>query len=208
MNESQVVFFDSMLPESNKFERSIGRIVYVYGEFDPVLTKECVASILELVAENQQLPIALLIDSFGGDVDSLLSLTDFIDSIPNDVHTIVMGKAMSAAAYLAMLGKKGFRYAFKNARFMTHEVLGGQQGYSTLTEHQNEIQELKNIQDILNSMVIKATNIKKSEVKKYISGQDYYMSATEAKNLGFIDIIIDKKSMKEIIQLFLIKSNE
>lgn len=205
MDEQQIIFVDSMMPELNKIGRSIGRIVYVYGEFSQSLTKECVTSIFELVAEDQKLPIALLIDSYGGDVDSLLSLMDFIDSIPNDVHTIVMGKAMSAAAYLAMSGKKGYRYAFKNARFMTHEILMGQQGFSTLTEHQNEIQELQELQGILNSIVAKTTNIKtKADLKKYIASKDYYMSPVEAKDLGIIDNIIDKKSMKEIIRQFII----
>lgn len=205
MDEQQIIFVDSMMPDLNKIGRSIGRVVYVYGEFSQSLTKECVTSIFELVAENQKLPIALLIDSYGGDIDSLLSLMDFIESIPNDVHTIVMGKAMSAAAYLAMSGKKGFRYAFKNARFMTHEALMGQQGFSTLTEHQNEIQELKMLQEILNSIVVKTTNIKtKADLKKYISSRDYYMSSVEAKELGIIDHIIDKKVMKEIIRQFII----
>ena len=203
MDEEQIYSLGIFDSGNDKGGRRFERIIYMDGQFNQALTKECVLSILELVQEDQKKPIILLIDSEGGDLYSLISIMDLIDTIPNDVYTIVMGKAMSAAAFLAMIGKKGFRYAFKHSRFMTHEVLMDS-GYSSLSEHKTEITELADLQKILNSVFLQKTKVPKADVGKYVSGKDRYMSATEAKKIGLIDHIMDKNIMMKIIQEFIL----
>lgn len=66
--------------------------------------------------------IPVIIDSFGGDVYSLLSMIAEIDASDLPVATIVKGKAMSAGSFLASCGTPGYRYSDPEATYMIHEV--------------------------------------------------------------------------------------
>lgn len=66
--------------------------------------------------------IPVVIDSFGGDVYSVLSMIAEIRAAELPVATIVKGKAMSAGAFLAAAGTPGYRYCDPEATYMIHEV--------------------------------------------------------------------------------------
>ena len=71
----------------------------------------------------QQQPIVpVVIDSFGGDVYSLLSMIAEIDASDLIIATIVKGKAMSAGSFLAACGTPGYRFCDPEATYMIHEV--------------------------------------------------------------------------------------
>jgi len=71
---------------------------------------------------THQTIIPIVIDSFGGDVYSLLSMIAEIRAAELPVATIVKGKAMSAGSFLAAAGTPGYRYCDPEATYMIHEV--------------------------------------------------------------------------------------
>jgi ATP-dependent Clp protease, protease subunit len=75
-----------------------------------------------------QTVIPVCIDSYGGQVYSLMSMIDTIKSSPVPVATIVTGKAMSCGAILFSFGTNGFRIMQPNATVMIHEVSRGTWG--------------------------------------------------------------------------------
>lgn len=66
--------------------------------------------------------IPISIDSYGGDVYSLLGMIDTIQHCSLPIATIVESKAMSCGAILFSCGTPGHRYVGPNATVMIHTV--------------------------------------------------------------------------------------
>ena len=74
-------------------------------------------------AQNTGQPIIpVIIDSYGGQVYSLMSMISDIKHSKIPVATIVQGKAMSCGAILFTFGAEGHRYMDPDATFMIHDV--------------------------------------------------------------------------------------
>jgi len=74
-------------------------------------------------AQNTGQPIIpVVIDSYGGQVYSLMSMISDIKHSKIPVATIVQGKAMSCGAILFTFGTEGHRYMDADATFMIHDV--------------------------------------------------------------------------------------
>ena len=96
-------------------------IVIRVRKFDEAAAKEF--SELMSVAQNTGQPVVpVIIDSYGGQVYSLMSMISDIRHSKIDVATIVQGKAMSCGAILFSFGKEGMRYMDPNATLMIHDV--------------------------------------------------------------------------------------
>jgi ATP-dependent Clp protease protease subunit len=99
--------------------------------------------------ETGQEIIPVIVDSYGGQVYSLLSMISEIQSSKLPVATIVESKAMSAGAILFSFGTEGHRYCAPNATLMIHEVSSFQFG---------KVEELKvdaEETDRLNTLIFK-----------------------------------------------------
>jgi len=66
--------------------------------------------------------IPIVIDSYGGQVYSLMSMIGAIQNSELPIATIVEGKAMSCGAVLFSFGEEGRRFMDKNATIMIHDV--------------------------------------------------------------------------------------
>jgi len=74
-------------------------------------------------AQNSGQPIIpIIIDSYGGQVYSLMSMISDIKHSKIPVATIVQGKAMSCGAVLFSFGAIGHRYMDSDATIMIHDV--------------------------------------------------------------------------------------
>ena len=66
--------------------------------------------------------IPVVIDSYGGQVYSLMSMISAIKHSELPIATIVEGKAMSCGAVLFTFGEEGLRFMDPNATIMIHDV--------------------------------------------------------------------------------------
>ena len=129
--------------------------------------------------------IPVIIDSYGGQVYSLMAMISAIKNSELPVATIVEGKAMSCGALLFSFGTEGHRYMDPYATVMIHDVSAGPIG---------KIEELKaNSEEAnrLNEQVFRmmAQNIGKSE--KYFLKRihekghaDWYLTPQECKKIN------------------------
>lgn len=88
------------------------------------------------VVDSGQPIVPIVIDSFGGDVYSLMAMVDIIRASKVPVATVVTGKAMSAGAVLFSCGSEGYRFVGPNATIMIHDV-------STGGEPDKKVEEVK-----------------------------------------------------------------
>ncbi len=102
---------------------------------------------MELAENNPQPVIPILIDSYGGSVYGCLNMIGIIEASSKPVHTIVVGKAMSAGAILFAMGKN--RYMAENATLMLHDVSSF--AFGKVEEIKSDAQE----SDRLNKLIFK-----------------------------------------------------
>lgn len=91
------------------------------NKFDESAAKAFSAAIMK--AQNTGQPfVPVIIDSYGGQVYSLMSMISDIKHSKIPVATIVQGKAMSCGALLFSFGAEGHRYMDPDATLMIHDV--------------------------------------------------------------------------------------
>ena len=90
-------------------------------KFDETSAKEF-SNLMSRAQNTGQPVVPVIIDSYGGQVYSLMSMISDITHSRIPVATIVQGKAMSCGAILFSFGKKGYRYMDPDATVMIHDV--------------------------------------------------------------------------------------
>ena len=141
--------------------------------------------------QSSQPFIPIIIDSFGGDVYSLLGMVDLIENSTKQIATICDSKAMSAGATLLSCGSPGLRFASKRSTIMVHEVLshGPSTKVSDVTIDTNHANHLNRQ---LFSILDKNSKKKSGYFYKLLGknkNSNLYFSAEEAKKHGIIDHI-------------------
>lgn len=137
-----------------------------------------------------EVPIFVYIDSYGGIVDSLATMVETIDEVPNPVYTICLGKAMSCGAILLSHGDK--RYCGQHSTVMIHEVSTGAIG--NVHDVYNDAQESKRINAYWMGVLAKNCSIKggypalRKMIKKR-DGREWWMDAQAALEFGIVDEI-------------------
>ena len=126
--------------------------------------------------------IPVVIDSYGGEVYSLMSMISAIRHAELPVATIIEGKAMSCGAILFSFGEEGRRFMDPNATLMIHDVSSGMLG--KIEELKADVKEAERLNDIVYKMMAqncgKADNYftKLVDKKKHA---DWFIDANEAK---------------------------
>lgn len=170
----------------------VSRLVVLHGDVNESSISMVVAQLLHLASINHK-PIHLVISTYGGSVDEMFTLYDTIKFLPCPVHTIALGKVMSAGVLLLASGAKGKRMIGKNARIMIHPVSGGVMG--NVFEVINDTNEHKRLQDQMVNAIVKETKASKSEIEKIMkSGHDFYLLPEQAVKMGIVDKVIGDDS--------------
>jgi len=141
--------------------------------------------------ESKKKPIEFYISTLGGSADDMFALYDIMRVVKNttEIHTIGVGKVMSAGVLLLAAGTKGKRQIGKNCRVMIHSVIAGSHG--TLPNLANEMEAIQQLQEDYISALVDETKMTKEEIKNMLERKvNVYLSAEEAVKLGIADIII------------------
>ena len=136
--------------------------------------------------------IAMLVSTHGGTASDMFSILDVMDMIKErtcDIETVGIGKVMSAGVPILAAGSPGKRRVGRNCRIMLHNVMAGTGG--TIFSMENELEEIKWIQERYIQTLANYTNLTPSKIKKLLKTQkDVYISAEEAIKMGIADEII------------------
>tara|TARA_R100000700_G_C3158407_1_gene135035 strand:+ start:767 stop:1390 length:624 start_codon:yes stop_codon:yes gene_type:complete len=135
--------------------------------------------------------IEFYLSTYGGSADDMFALYDIMRMIrqETEIHTLGLGKVMSAGVLLLAAGTKGKRRIAKNCRVMIHSVAAGNAG--ALHDLTNELEAIQDLQDMYTSCLVAETNMTEGDIKDMLNRNvNVYLSATEAVKLGIADIII------------------
>lgn len=190
-------FIPYVVEQSNRGERSYDiysrllkdRIIMLGSEIDDNVANSIVAQLLFLAAEDPEKDINLYINSPGGSITAGMAIYDTMQFIKPKVSTICIGMAASMGAFLLIAGEKGKRYALPNAEVMLHQPLGGTRGQATdIKIHADRIIETRKI---INQIISERTGQPIEKVDKD-TDRDFFLSATQAKEYGIIDKVMER----------------
>ena len=134
----------------------------------------------------------MYINSPGGVVSSGMAIYDTMQYIKPKIATLCIGQACSMGATILLAGEKGMRYALPNSRVMIHQPLGGYRGQATDIEiHAKETMKVKKM---LHEIYAKHSGKTIVQVAKSME-RDNFMSASEAKDFGLVDKIIQNRDL-------------
>lgn len=165
------------------------RTILLTGGIDDNQARRVVERLVALSALNSD-PILLILSSPGGHVESGDMIHDMIKFISAPVNILATGWAASAGALIFAAAPKERRYCTPNTRFLLHEPRGGVGGMASDVEIQ--AREIIRMRERLNHIFADATG---QTYEKIVADtdRDYWMSAKEAVDYGFVGKIINKR---------------
>ena len=170
------------------------RIIFVTGVVEDNMAALICAQLLFLESENPKKEISLYINSPGGVVTAGLSIYDTMQFIRPAVATLVMGQAASMGSLLLAAGEAGMRGSLPNARVMVHQPSGGYQGQ--VTDIMIHARESENLKRRLNEIYVKHTGQTYEQIESLLE-RDRFLSPEEAKSLGLIDNVFEKRAVPD-----------
>jgi|TARA_R100000908_G_C3751458_1_gene146037 ATP-dependent Clp protease protease subunit len=125
-------------------------IIIRVNKFDEPTAKAFSGAVMRAQNTGQQI-LPVIIDSYGGQVYSLMSMISDIKHSKIPVATIVQGKAMSCGAILFSFGDEGHRYMDPDATLMIHDV--SSMGWGKVEEIKASAEETNRLNQKIYSMM-------------------------------------------------------
>lgn len=192
----------TVVEQTNRGERSYDlysrllkeNIIFLGTPIDDNIANVTCAQLLYLESENPDRDISIYINSPGGDIMSMFAIYDTLQFIRNDVSTICLGTAASAAAVLLAAGNEGKRMALPHSRIVIHQPYGQAMGQATDIEL--IAREVERMRALLEEILATHTGQTVERIHAD-TDRDFVMTSEEAKAYGIIDNIIDKRTASE-----------
>ncbi|MCA1841264.1 MAG: ATP-dependent Clp protease proteolytic subunit [Actinomycetota bacterium] len=169
-------------------------IIFLGTPVDDAVANLIAAQLLFLESQDSDKDIWIYINSPGGSITALLAIYDTMQFVKNDINTLVMGMAASAAAVILAAGKKGKRFATPNSTVLIHQPHGGAQGQAIDIEIQ--AREIIRMRSLLDQILSLHTGQPLEKVSKD-TDRDFIMTAEQAKDYGMIDGIIQHRDQSK-----------
>jgi|TARA_R110002020_G_scaffold345392_1_gene559385 ATP-dependent Clp protease protease subunit len=137
-----IIYTPSPLLKEVKFRSESLPVIIRVNKFDEKAAEDFSKAVAR--AQNTGQPVLpIIIDSYGGQVYSLMSMISDIQYSRIPVATIVQGKAMSCGAILFSFGTEGRRYMDPDATVMIHDV--SSMGWGKVEEIKTNAQEVERL---------------------------------------------------------------
>ncbi len=170
-------------------------IIFLGMPIDDTVANLICAQLIHLESENPDRDINIYINSPGGDITSLFAIYDTMQFIKNDIATICLGQAASAAAVLLAAGTKGKRLALPHSRVLLHQPYG-QVGYGQVTDLEIAAKEILRMRDLLEEILAKHTGQSMERIHTD-TDRDFVIEANEAVEYGIIDSVISSRELTD-----------
>jgi len=159
-------------------------VIIRVNKFDEKAAKEFQEQ-MSLAHNTGQKVIPVIIDSYGGQVYSLMAMVSAIQHAELPVATIVEGKAMSCGAILFSFGEQGLRFMDPDATLMIHDVSSMEHG--KVEEIKASAEETERLNQKVYTMMARNCGKKDDYFLKLVhkkSHADWFLDANETKKHG------------------------
>ncbi len=171
-------------PLLKEYELRKSPVIARVNKFDEESSKNFQNQIAQAHNTGQKV-IPVVIDSYGGQVYSLMTMISAIKNSEIPVATIVEGKAMSCGAILFSFGEEGLRFMDPNATVMIHDV--SSMDFGKVEELKAGAAEADRLNSIIYTMMARNCGKKDDYFMKIVDKKkhaDWFLNAEEAKKHG------------------------
>jgi ATP-dependent Clp protease, protease subunit len=198
--EAHNAYVPYVVEQTNRGERTYDlfsrllkeNIIFLGTPIDDQIANLMCAQLIHLESDNPDKDINIYINSPGGDITALFAIYDTMQFIKNDIATICLGQAASAAAVLLAAGTKGKRLALPHSRIMLHQPYG-HVGYGQVTDLELAAKEILRMRDLLEIILADHTGQSIERVHAD-TDRDFVMEANDALAYGIIDDVITARN--------------
>jgi ATP-dependent Clp protease protease subunit len=166
------------------------RDVYLIGDIEKDTARTCIERLRELANENDR-PITLFINSAGGNVTDGLAIHDAVRHIISrgiEVTIVVQGMAYSMGSIVLQAASEGRRLAFPHSWIMIHEPAKWA-GWQSTTAAAQHLERLKQMQDQIYKILSSRSGKPLRQIIRDTKRTDFYLDAQSARDYGLIDLI-------------------
>lgn len=194
---------NQLVPDLMSMLADDARMVGLYGEVNEENCRTLISHLYSINIMDQKKvngsdaeetiidPIEMLVSTEGGAVTEMFATIDVMNSIKNtcEIHTIGLGKVMSAGILILANGTKGKRKVGKYTRLMLHSISGGD--FGSIKQLENNIKEVKWYQDNYIKALVECSNMSSRQLKAiFRKKSDTYFDAEQAIKWGIADEIV------------------
>jgi len=172
------------------------RIIFLGTAVDDQVANIIIAQLLFLESEDPDKDIMLYINSPGGMVTAGMAIYDTMQYVRPEISTVCLGQAASAAAVLLAAGTPGKRLAVPNARILIHQP--ATEGiYGQVSDLEIQAAEISRMRKLLETTLAKHSGRTPEQVRLDIE-RDKILTASEAKDYGIVDEIIQSRKLSAV----------
>ena len=182
---------DAVRAQLRKEQGERQRDVYLSGDIEKDTARLCIERLRELANDNNR-PINLYINSAGGNVTDGLAIHDVVRDIITrgiDVSVIVQGMAYSMGSVVLQAASNGRRLTYPHSWIMIHEPAKWA-GWQSTTAAAQHLERLKQMQDQIYKILSIRSGKPLRQIIRDTKRTDFYLDAQSAMDYGLVDGIV------------------
>jgi ATP-dependent Clp protease protease subunit len=182
---------DAVRAQLRKEQGERQRDVYLIGDIEKDAARLCVERLRELANDNNR-PINLYINSAGGNVTDGLAIHDVVREIISrgiEVSVIVQGMAYSMGSVVLQAASDGKRLTYPHSWIMIHEPAKWA-GWQSTTAAAQHLERLKQMQDQIYKILSFRSGKPLRQIIRDTKRTDFYLDAQSALDYGLVDGIV------------------
>jgi ATP-dependent Clp protease protease subunit len=163
------------------------RIVYLGTGIDDGVANAVIAQLLHLENDNPDAPIALYVNSVGGEIPATLAIYDAMQFVRARVETTCVGQAVASAAVLLAGGAPGFRAILPHARVVLHAPAA--QGRGAIPDLILEADDVERTRMLQERILARHTGRTQEQVRRDTE-RELVLTAEAALDYGVVDTVL------------------
>jgi ATP-dependent Clp protease protease subunit len=163
------------------------RIVYLGTGIDDGVANAVIAQLLHLENDNPDAPIALYVNSVGGEIPATLAIYDAMQFVRPRIETTCVGQAVASAAVLLAGGAAGYRAVLPHARVVVHAPAA--QGRGTIPDLILEADDVERVRSLQEHILARHTGRTPEQVRRDTE-RELILPAQAAVDYGVVDRVL------------------
>src|SRR5688572_9515354 len=182
---------DAVRAQLRKEQGERQRDVYLIGDIEKDTARLCIERLRELANDNNR-PISLYINSAGGNVTDGLAIHDVVREIISrgiEVSVVVQGMAYSMGSVVLQAASDGKRLTYPHSWIMIHEPAKWA-GWQSTTAAAQHLERLKQMQDQIYNILSSRSGKPLRQIISDTERTDFHLGSQKALEYGLLDAIV------------------
>jgi ATP-dependent Clp protease protease subunit len=166
------------------------RIIYLGTGIDDGVANVVIAQLLHLENDNPDVPIALYLNSVGGEIPATLAIYDAMQFVRARVETTCVGQAVASAAVLLAGGAPGSRAMLPHARVVLHAPAA--QGRGAIPDLILEADDVERTRTLQERILARHSGRSPEQVRRDTE-RELVLTAQAAVDYGVVDTVLTSR---------------